>query len=184
MNLSFSSTGTTKLLKLIKDVEEGQEKALYRTLKAIQKKMIIDISKQIRNDPKHGLNLTKAYVDSKLKLGRISYTNLEARLSASKRGILLSQFPYTVNSRGVSVKVKRKGRRKTLRGGFILPRLKNSHVTGIAIRRGGKADVLHGPSISQAFDQALKNSDITERLSSYAAERLKKEVESIIRRGR
>lgn len=184
MKVSLKSGDTSRLLKLISDIEGGQQKALYRTLKATQAKMKTEASKQIRNAPKHGLNLTKKYVDSKLKAGAISYTKMEARLSAEKRGVLMTRFPYSVTSKGVRVKIKRKASRKFIKDAFVMPRLKNSHVPGIAVRKNNKLDVLHSPSISQALDQVLQKTEFVEQMSTFAIERLSKEVETILRRAR
>ncbi|MDR9499968.1 MAG: phage tail protein, partial [Hydrogenovibrio sp.] len=152
MDLKLKGADVNRLIKLVSSVDGGAEKALYRTLKDAQKKGKVEASKQVRTQ----LNLKKAYVDGKIKTGKISYTNLTARIYASKRGLLLSRFKHRKLKRGgVNVKVKKGGATKRMPGAFLIRGLKNSGATGIAIRKKGKLDVLHGPSVSQVMDTFL-----------------------------
>lgn len=181
LGLSVKDKGVSRILNLVKDVEAGREKLLYRTLSATQSKMKVEASKKIRTQ----LALKKAYVDERLKVGKVSYQNLTARLTANKRGILMTRFAYRRNRKkngGYDVKIKPKGGYKNLPGAFLLPRLKNSGVSGLAIRKGKKLKVLHAPSVSQVLSTFLP--ELKDEMSAFAQERLRKEVSSIIRRGR
>lgn len=178
--INVQSTGdSARLLKLIKDVDQGVPKALYRTLNATQKKAKVEASKKIRSQ----LDLKKAYVDARLFTGKPTYSNLSARIYASKRGILMSRFKYRLKKKGgVDVKIKPRSPWKHLPKAFVLPRLKNSGVAGIAVRTGGRLKVLHAPSPSQVLNNYL--AELREEMGEFSNDRLKKEVETIIRRGR
>lgn len=170
---------SARLLKLIKDVDGGVPKALYRTIDATQKKAKVEGSKKIRSQ----LDLKKAYVDARLFTGKPTYSNLSARLYASKRGILMTRFKYRLaKSGGVDVKIKPKSAWKNIPKAFILPRLKNSGVAGIAVRQNGKLKMRYAPSPSQVLNTFLP--ELRVEMGEFANERLKKEVETIIRRGR
>lgn len=178
--LSVESKGRVQeLLALIEDVDNGSTRALYRTLDATQKKAKVEASKKIRSQ----LKLSKAYVDERLFTGNPSWSNLTARLYANKRGILLSRFEHrSAKNGGVDVKIKPGSPWRNLPNAFILPRLKNSGVPGIAVRTGGKLKVLHAPSTSQVLNTYLP--ELQEEMAEFALERLSKEVETIIRRAR
>ena len=180
LSIDVQSNGdSARLLKLIKDVDQGVPKALFRTVQATQKKAKVEASKKIRSQ----LDLKKAYVDARLFTGKPSYSNLSARLYAAKRGILMTRFKYRLSKRGgVDVKIKPKSAWKNLPKAFILPKLKNSGVPGIAVRTGGRIKVLHAPSPSQVLNSFLP--ELREEMGEFANERLKKEVETIIRRGK
>ncbi len=196
MKFEVDTKGMSRVLKLVENIEKGREKALYRNVKAVQKKMKTMISAEIRKDPQHGLNLSKKYLDSKLRTGSISYSKLQARVYASRRGTLLSRFGATQRAKttfvkkygekrkvnnGIAVKVLAKGRKKRMKGAFFI-RLKNSGVQGVAIRKGGKLKVLYGPSPDQAMAQVIKHSDIRERVSAFAAEDLRHQVTHLLRK--
>ncbi len=179
LSITVEQSGRNELLALIADIENGAEKALYRTLKATQDKAKIEASKKIRTQ----LKLSKAYVDGHLFVGKPSYSNLSAKLYATKRGILMSRFDHrSAKKGGVDVKIKPTGGYKNLPGAFILPRLKNVELPGIAVREKGKLKVLHAPSVSQVLNSYMP--ELRDEMAEFAADRLRKEVETIIRRGK
>lgn len=144
-------------------------------------------SKQIRSQ----VRLKASYVRDRLTFKRATRTSLEGRITAPKRGLLLSRFstdatisgdsvswvkPPPVPSRGIRVKVKPTGPSKIVGGGdkidgkpffMVLP---NSRALAIVGRRasagprGGKIKVLYGPSLSQVFE------DVAEEITPYAGE--------------
>jgi hypothetical protein len=179
----FKQAHVKKLLGLLDGINYGAEKALYRTLVATQKKAKTDASKLIRDGStgSNGLNLSKKYVDGKLKVGKPSYSNLTARVYADRRGVLLSNFKYTkLKTGGYSVNVT--GLKKRIAGAFLIDPLKHSGKVGIAIRKNGKLEVLHGPSVSQALNTHLTR--LQESMADYSHGRLDKEVASVLRRAR
>jgi hypothetical protein len=137
------------------------------------------------------VRLSASYVRDRLTFRRATRANLEGRISAPKRGLLLSRFstdalvagekvswikPPPVPARGIRVKIKPTGAAKVVGGGskidgkpffMVLP---NSRALAIVGRRaesgprGGKIQVLYGPSLSQVFE------DVAEDLTPQAAE--------------
>ncbi|MDA3807518.1 MAG: hypothetical protein PF440_06310 [Thiomicrorhabdus sp.] len=178
----FKRAHVKKLLELLDGIDYGAEKALYKTLVATQKKAKTDASKLIRDGStgSNGLNLSKKYVDGKLKVGKPSYSNLTARVYAGRRGVLLTNFPYKklVRKGGYSVNVT--GLKKRIAGAFLINPLKYSGKAGIAIRKNGKLEVLHGPSVSQALNTHLES--LQESMADYSHGRLAKEVAEVLRR--
>lgn len=77
----------------------------------------------------------------------------EAKVSAERKGLLLTRYNARPEKKGVSVQVGADSARKTMLGAFFI-KLKNG-AQGIAIRKKGdkrRYNVLHGPSPSQIFD--------------------------------
>lgn len=153
--------------KLPRVVTIAVTRGLNRTIEIARTAASRDIRQQ--------LSLPKAYVDGKLKIKRATQTNQESRIDAETRGLLLSRFPNRQLSRtrkgvkkraGIAVRVKPSGAFKKLPGAFLVPlrsgRTEGGNGLGIAIRLKGnkrKFEVLHGPSVSQAFQSVRK--DIT-----------------------
>lgn len=114
------------------------------------------------------LNLPRSYINNNLTVReRANITKPQVIISAESRGILLNRFDARQETRdgkkaGVSVQVKASGARKTIRQGFFI-RLKNG-VTGMARRTGkgqGSFEILHGPSVSQAWQSVRENVEPT-----------------------
>jgi hypothetical protein len=149
-------------------------------------------SKQIRSQ----VRLKAAYVRERLTFRRATRGSIEGRISAPKRGLLLSRFstdsmiagdrvswikPPRIPAAGVRVKVKPTGASKIVGGGseidgkpffMVLPRSRALAIVGRraeAGTRGGKIKVLYGPSLSQVFE------DVSEDLTPFAADRYAKE---------
>lgn len=121
------------------------------------------------------VRLTAAYVRDKLTIRKATRASLSGAINTPGRGLLLTKFstdsaiasdgvrwirPPLVPTGGIRVKVKPSGSIKTISPGATGAKpfymvLKNSGVLGIA-RRNSKSrndvEVLHGPSISQVFD--------------------------------
>ncbi|MCB0056733.1 MAG: phage tail protein [Caldilineaceae bacterium] len=119
------------------------------------------------------VRLAAAYVNEKLTITRATRQKLSGAIQTPSRGLLLSKFstdtqvasdkigwliPPAVPARGIRVKVKPVGTPKPLSNDHFYMVLPNSRALAIARRRekpgpkGGKIDVLYGPSISQVFN--------------------------------
>lgn len=120
------------------------------------------------------VRLQAGYVKDKLAIRKATKSSLSGAIRAEKRGLLLSRFstdaqvasdgirwlkPPDVPSGGIRVKVKPNGSPKAVSPGagskpFLIV-LKTSRALGIARRTGPRRndlEVLHGPSVSQVFD--------------------------------
>ena len=151
--------GLTRAANVI-PTEKQIATAAYRAINRVNRQDLTRIKKDIGQI----LNLKAGYIAGKLRERKANSTDLEASVSAEKRGILLSRFPHRQLYRsrkgkrrpaGISVKVLKRGRAQKMRGAFLVP-LRNGNGQGIAVREGRSRypiRVLHGPSISQVFDQ-------------------------------
>ncbi len=179
INVGFKHGDAKRLLRYLDGIDDGAEKAIYRTLVATQKKAKTEASKLIRSN----LALTKKYVDSKLSLGKPSYSNLTGRLIASKRGLLMTAFKYKpLKEGGYEVGVSgtyASPKFKSMPGAFLLPRLKNSNVPGLAIRKDHKLKMLYAPSVSQALNEHMPA--LQKQMAAFGLDRLKKEVAAVLR---
>ena len=141
--------------------------AINKTSPKIRTLSSVKIREQVR--------LQASYVKDKLTIRKATRANLSGSINTPKRGLLLTKFstdaqvasdgirwirPPVVPSGGIRVKVKPNGATKTVGNGaagdkpfYII--LKNSHALGIARRNSrhrNDIEVLHGPSLSQVFD--------------------------------
>ncbi len=138
------------------------------------------------------VRLQAGYVKDKLAIRKATKSNLSGAIRAEKRGLLLSRFstdaqvasdgirwlkPPNEPSGGIRVKVKPSGSPKAVSPGaggkpfYIV--LKTSRALGIARRTGPRRndlEVLHGPSVSQVFD------DVRGDIQPQASEELTKQV--------
>ena len=138
------------------------------------------------------VRLRASYVKSRLIIRRASRTNLSGAISTPSRGLLLSKFstdsqvsgekiswlkPPNEPARGIRVKVKPSGPTKAVGGDpkpfyMVLP---NSGALAIVRRRttsgprGGKIDVLYGPSLSQVFN-TVRDDVLPEASDTYQSE--------------
>lgn len=149
------------------------------------------------------VNLPPEYILRHLKVSkRASASSDSAVLSATRRGVLLTRFDARQeyrNSRdprrrsgsrvraGVSVSVK-PGRRVSMASAFLI-KLKNSGVTGVAVRPQDQSKmtkrewkevdslgyaVLHGPSVDQLFKSALDDGKLEPDLDTLANQFLRR----------
>jgi len=194
ISVKVDAEANRRLLSTLSSIEGGANKALYRTIKKTQSKAKTAASQMIRKD----LNLSAKYVGGKIFKSRIDIGQLTGRIYMSKRGILLSRFPYRENrGGGFAVKVKRNGQYKVMQNAFEIS-LKGSNLIGLAIR-GNKREfgswlnasagqehdyvnVMHGPSPSQVMSDKIPK--LREQMAIYSRDQLEKEVATMLRRGR
>lgn len=92
------------------------------------------------------------------------------------RGDPLRGIPAGKKAAGVSVKVKRKGARKKMRGAFLIP-LNDSGGLGVALRTGkgrNAYEVLHGPSVDQVWTDVREDLEAEKRLNAEFQRQLKR----------
>lgn len=145
----------------------NSEKALQVAINRAGPIIKVDASKRIRED----INLKASYVKGRLEFIGARKGSLTGRISANRRGILLSRFstspqvrdpgrkwnkPPPLPARGIRVKVKPKNGTKAMTRSAFYMVLKDSLALGIVTRdrskTNGQYDVKHGPSVSQVFD--------------------------------
>lgn len=146
------------------------------------------------------LNIKHDYIRGKIAISkRATERELSTTVRAKRRGLLLSRFDAqqkTVAGKraGISLKVKSRDSRKTMRSAFFIKlkkgKLANARTMGVAIRptddmrlnrrerlevsKRGYA-VLHGPSVSQAVETMSDHIDIdNQALINYFLNRIKK----------
>jgi len=186
---------------ILRGVQSEAPKILSRALNATATKGRTEVSKAIRSEVK----LSASYVRSRLSVRKASFRELQAKVSAPSRGLLLSRFstqanirsenvswikPPPVPARGIKVKVSPTSGAKTITGDnetkgkpFYLA-LPNGRL-GIAARRktagprGGTIKVFHGPSLSQVFNNIIK--DVRDPLGQYQEEQVSKQIDSVLR---
>lgn len=161
--------GIEKALKALTDLSVKSEKANVQALnKAIDQVRALTV-RAIRSE----LALPAGYVRDKLRIYGANASRPEATIRAAKRGVLLTRFSHkqlyrrgkTVPSRTAGVRVTITPRQPaTFRGGFLVPLKRNQEAggngLGLAVRKPGEGkdyEVLHGPSVSQAFQLLRKD---------------------------
>lgn len=113
---------------------------------------------------------------------------LTAEITANRRGLLLSRYPYRQNKEagrraGIRIQVGRESAQKLMPGAFVI-RLPGSGTDALAVPRdkgdrshGRALVVLHGPSASQIFDTFRPRiaADTGQKLSAEIGRRLRVE---------
>ncbi|MCE7521960.1 hypothetical protein [Alloalcanivorax xenomutans] len=139
-----------------------------------------------------GLALERSYIARHLRATSAVQKgdSWEARIQATRRGVLLTRFPYRqlraanrsksgTKRAGISGEIVR-GRRYTQPRFFAIPKLRGSGATGIAVRTGKGRNaykVLRGPSVSQAFQ--LHRTDLSDELQRELAQQYVQRVRAI-----
>lgn len=116
--------------------------------------------------------LKSAYVknDKNLKVTLSNYRRLQAKVTAQKRGVLLTRYPYSILKRGgVSVGIRKNSGRKKITDAFKTTLRAGSKTVEVIARpdpSGGrystgnrKIKVLYSPSVSQLFNQFKEKLD-------------------------
>lgn len=171
-----------KVELMLNGIRKGADRALMRALNKTVTKSKTRSSQEIRKQ----VNLKASYVKGKLTIKRAAISKLSARITANRRGLLLTRYGAKKVKAGVTVKVKRNGERKLLRGAFLI-RLRrgsidNAGAIGVAYREGKKpkpVKVLYGASVSQVFTDVKDK--VSPEMNEYLADQLDKEIETILR---
>lgn len=165
------------------NTDEAMRVAINKTTPKVKTRSSSEIRSQVR--------LTAGYVGDKIVVTKATRQKLEARIKTPSRGLLLSKFstdtqvsgekvswllPPPQPPRGIRVKVKPSGETKSPGPTTFYMVLPVSRALAIVKRktvagpRGGKIDVLYGPSISQVFSDVkddvvpFANAELTAQL--------------------
>lgn len=186
-------------LKAAKDkvahIKNGANTALMRALNKTMAKSKTLASREIGNQ----LNLPISKIKEKLPIKKARKDDLNAKLSAQKRGLLMNNFVTNLAQarkgrpvNRVRVKVKKSGATITISSAFYIM-TRNSNVltpavrNEVLIRQGMKHEisgnltytVLHGPSVSQVF-LTVKDA-IAQELKQYLVDRFRAETDWLYR---
>lgn len=161
--------------KNLRNIPKKMEKAQSRALKKAAQQTKTETSRIVRSE----VNLKKSYVDERLRVSVADAGDgtLRAVISAPKRGMLMTRFPYSQMMRkgkkaGFRVKVS-PGNNSMFRHAFLI-RLRSGQDLGDNIGMAEREPpdygrdsihVLRGPSVSQVFSTFLPT------LKEYAAAR-------------
>lgn len=154
------------------------EKAITRSLKRTINSVKVDASRKVRGE----LNLKAKRVNQALAVRRVHKGALQAELAIRSQPVPLSRYGARQTARGVSVKIKRQGGRKVLRGTF-LAMTKSEHV-GVFARRGAARLPIGGPKrrqdqfYSTSVAQFLDDERVLSQIGEAAQEKFTKELSS------
>lgn len=184
MRVEINKTQLNQFSLILNDIRLNGPKILSRTLTKAAKKGRDVAGKSISTD----YNLTQKYIKSKLFVTDATQSRLTAKITAARRGVLLTHYkPKVLKRGGVNVFI-RKGRKKEMPGAFATTVMAgSSRIPVIALPgKGGKystgnrkIDVLHAPSVSQLFNQYRNQIDA--QLADYLAEQTDKEIAATMR---
>jgi len=151
-------------------IKNGYPKVMTRALNKTISGVRTDESKEVRAD----LNLKSAYVNAAITTQKASWTNLTARTDAKSKPVGLINFSGTKqNAKGVSVKVKKKNRRSTLKHAFIQTAKNAKNVFWREGKPRYPIDRLTGPRITDI----LAKKEIIGRVEDKAGVRLKTNID-------
>lgn len=188
IRIEIDASQLARVRSALSDIKNGAERAITRALNSTAAKAKIEASKAIRAEVK----LSASYVNGKITVTKATFDSPQSSISAERRGVLLTQFPYTILARGgVSVRVSSSRGREKMPSAFVIPRLKNSGVPGIALPKDianryrkshytGRLPyvVLHAPSVSQVLTEV--KDDISPDMDTYLATELDRQIGVIL----
>lgn len=176
MPITVDQASLDRTFAALSHIKNGAPLAITRALNTGATKSKTIVSRTIREQ----VRLPARYVNDRIKLTRATYARQLASVSTPYRGILLSYYLVQSASQPLArydpklgrmvvsaptgdnllkTRIKPTGNVTTWRHAFLL-RLKYSGQLGMAQRReelgplGGKLQVLHGPSLSQVFNES------------------------------
>lgn len=184
MRFSADLKGDKQALKMLRNLGKIGQQAITRATNNGGRRARTLASKEIRSE----VNLKAGYVRERLRIRKATRNKPEYVISATKRGVLMTRYPYTEKAGGVSVKIKRKGARTLVRGGFVVTlNAGGRKVEAVAIRQSGKFKtgnrrfkVLYSPSVSQVFNRI--QDQITPEVIRYYGEQIDKELIQALKR--
>ncbi|WP_022949520.1 phage tail protein [Methylohalobius crimeensis] len=204
MAKSIEVRGLKQATRRARAIPKALDKARLRSVNKAATESRKQSSKLVRAD----VNLKARDVNKRLEVKRANKSRPHAKLIARSRPMLLSRFGARVLTRrvkhpsrskgfpkygipagrkfaGVSLKVKRAGSRKKMRGGFFIE-LKGSGATGLAVRTGKGRDayrVLYGPSVRDVveWNEDEIEAYILDRIGEHFAENLTRELDKVNR---
>ncbi|KZZ70645.1 hypothetical protein A3765_16215, partial [Oleiphilus sp. HI0130] len=184
MKISINKEQLGEVELMLKGLSLDGPKILTRALNKTATKGRTRSSEEIRKQ----VNLKAAYVKGKLNISRATYKNLQSKITAEKRGVLMTRYPHTMLARGgVTVKIKRNGARAKLPSAFktfVYAGGKRVEVlatpaTGKYRTGNRKMKVLYSPSVSQVFN-AVRD-DIDAEMVDYLAAQTEIQVDTALR---
>lgn len=186
VKISAISDDLLKSAVQIKDAPERIKQVLIESVNAVARATFEKSKDKIVDQ----VNLTRPYVDSKMRLDLAS-DSPTATITAAGRGVLLARFgatqvvrpassrakgssklgiPKGYRAAGVKVKVKAGGVGGNIEHGFFMT-LRNGNGIGVFTRdRYGKVRVRYGPSVDQVF------SGVSREMENEVTDNLEKEI--------
>lgn len=186
MQIKLDQNQVEETRVLLRGLALDGPKILSRSLNKTATKGRQRSSEEIRKQ----VALKAAYVKSKLVVRRATYKRLQAKITAEKRGVLMTRYPYSqLKTGGVSVKIKKNGARQKLRGAFkttLRAGGKTVDVLAVPDPQGGKyrtgnrkISVLYSPSVSQVFNTVRDRVD--DELVGYLEAETTKQIATFLR---
>lgn len=190
MKISINKEQLGEVELMLKGLSLDGPKILTRALNKTATKGRDRSSEEIRNQ----VNLKARYIKGtksqrgKLYITRANYKKLQSKITAEKRGALLTRYSYTALQRGgFSVKIKKNGKPGKLPGAFkSYVYAGGRRVEVLAIPATGKyktgnrkIKVLYGPSVSQVFDKVRDKVDA--EMASYLAAQTEIQIATALR---
>jgi hypothetical protein len=125
--------------------------------------------KRVNQEIRKKASLKLAYINGKLSIKPpATWTRLKVKISAEKRGVLMTHFTHTMLKRGgATVKIKpgagrvkfQKAFKTTVKAGGKKVEVLAIKVPGKYATGSQKFNVIYGPSVSQLFDGIRDNVD-------------------------
>lgn len=177
MKVSIDKDQLGEVKVMLKSLSLEGPKILARALNSTASKGRTLSSRKIREQ----VNLKAAYVKSKLKIKRATWSRLQASISAESRGLILMNYAVGTVDDDFLVKIK-KGKPKLIKNAFLTNIYAGNRKIDVIARtdpRTGKLDVLYGPSVSQVFNTV--RDDVDQDLVNYLIEQTEKQIQTALK---
>lgn len=184
MRFTSELAGDKDALYTLRQLGKEGQKAIARATNNGGRRARTLASKEIRNQ----VNLRAGYVRERLRTTRATTKKTEFVINATKRGVLMTRYPFRQTRKGVSVKIKPKSARSFIKGAFVTTvNAGGRKVEVVAVRQSGRFStgnrrfkVLYSPSVSQVFNKVRDT--ITPDVMRYYGEQIDKELRQALKR--
>lgn len=191
MRFSGDVVGQKQALRVLKRLGTVGQQAMVRATNNAGRRAATLSNQEIRQQ----VNLKAGYVRERLKTQKATRQRVQFVISANRRGVLMTRYPFRATKSGVRVRIKRGGAARVIEGGFVaVLRAGGRRVPVIAAagdrdssgrrkryRTGNPTiKVFYAPSVSQVFNKTRDK--VTPRVTRYYEEQIDKELVRALKR--
>ncbi len=191
MRFTGEVVGQKQAQQFLKKLGTVGQQAIVRATNNAGRRATTLSNREIREQ----VNLKAGYVRERLKVKKATRQRVEFVITANKRGVLMTRYPYRVLKRGVKVRIKKGGPPRLIEGGFVTvlnaggrkvqviaaPGERDSSGRRKRYRTGSPTlKVFYAPSVSQVFNKTRDR--VTPRVIRYYDEQIDKELARALKR--
>ena len=191
MRFNGEVVGQREARQFLKKLGKVGQQAIVRATNNAGRRATTLSNREIREQ----VNLKAGYVRERLKVTKATRQRVEFVITANKRGVLMTRYPYRILKSGARVRIKKGGAAGFIEDGFetvlnaggrrvkviAAPGDRDSSGRRKRYRTGSPTiKVFYAPSVSQVFNKT--RDEVTPRVIRYYDEQIDKELARALKR--